>query len=84
MLPSEWGEVFEVLVGDVVSPAPELFDCPLYVDSVPERNRGAQNIEAAGPVHLVFIGAVAHLTETIEEDCPCESIPCFSLVETGR
>ncbi len=72
--------MLEVLVGDVVAPAPELLDGPLDVDRVPQRYRGAQDVEAAGPVHLVLVGAVAHLAEAVEKDGPCQGVARLALL----
>lgn len=83
MLPTQWRQMFEVFVGDVVAPTPQLLDCPLNVDGVPQGNRRAQNVQAAGPVHLVFVGAIAHLSEAVEEDSPGKGVTRLSLVEAG-
>ena len=70
VLPPQGGEVPQVLVGDLVAPASQLLDGPLDVNRVPQGYRRAQDVEAAGAVHLVLVGAVAHLAQAVEEHGP--------------
>lgn len=67
------------LLGRVVPERP----C-LYIGCVPERDGGADEVETADAVHLVLVGAVAHLAEAVEEDCSGKGVAGLVLVEVGR
>ena len=76
--------MLEVLVSYVVAPDSSVPRPPRStLDGIPEGDGSAQDVQAAGPVHLVLVGAVTHLPEAVEEDGPGECIPCLSLVEAA-
>ncbi len=74
VLPSQGREVPEVLVRYVDSLAAQLANGRIYIGRVPQRDGGADEVEAAGPVHLVLVGAVAHLAQAVEEDRSREGV----------
>jgi hypothetical protein len=53
------------------------------IHGIPERDGGDHEVQAAGTVALVFIGAIADLTETVKEHRPRQRIACFSLIESA-
>ncbi len=46
----------------------ESLDCTFEVDGIPERDGCCDQVESAGPVTLVFEGAVSYLAQAVEED----------------
>src|ERR1700674_1576250 len=55
----------------------------LEVDSIPERNRGDDQVEAARSVALVLERAISDFAKPIEEHGACERVSGLSLVEPG-
>ena len=54
----------------------------LQVDGVPQDDGGDQQIEAARPIALVFVGAVPNFPESVEEHGPSQSVLLLTLVES--
>jgi hypothetical protein len=83
VFPPEGGETAEMFAGYVGTLIVKRLYGLVYVNGVPQRDGGADEVEAAGLVHLVFVGAVAHLAEAVEEDRPGEGVAGLALVEAG-
>ena len=71
----------EVLIRYVSSLATQFPNGRIYVDGIPERGGGADEVEAAGAVHLVLVVAVSHLAQAVEEDGASEGITGLAFVE---
>jgi hypothetical protein len=58
----------------------------LKIPSVPQDDRGDEQVEAGGPVLLVFIGPIADFTEAMDEHGARQTVAGFAFVEllTGR
>jgi hypothetical protein len=54
----------------------------LQIGGVPEDYGGNHEAEPAGPVTLLVKAPVPDFTETVEEDCSCESIAGLAFVES--
>ena len=53
----------------------------LQVDGVPQDDGGNQQIEAARPIALVFVGTVPDFPESVEEHGPSQRVLLLDLVE---
>jgi hypothetical protein len=83
VIPAERSDVSEQRVVDGTT-LPESIHGSLEVHGIPERDGGDHEIQAAGAVALVFIGAIADLAEAMKEHGPRERIARFSLIECRR
>ncbi len=80
MLPAEWCDVGEQIVGHMDTLGAEMLDGPFEVDGVPVDDGGGEQAEAGRPETLVLEGAVADFPLPMEEDSPdaasCWPRPC--------
>lgn len=77
------GQVTQTFAACAGTPVAQFPDGLVYADGVPQRDGGADEVEATSPIHLVLVGAVAHLAEAVEEDRPREDVASLALVEPG-
>ena len=61
----------------------ESLDRTFEVDGIPEHNGCCDQVKSAGPMTLVFEGAVPYLAQAVEEDGVGEGIAGFSFIEVG-
>ena len=80
MVPNERREVGEQAVGHVLSLAQGGHGA-LEVSRVPQDDGGDEQIEARRAVLLVLIGAVADLSEAMDEHRPRQAVAGFALVQ---
>lgn len=55
---------------------------PIEVHSVSQRDRRNDQIESAGAVTLVFVGAVADFAQPVEEDGSRQGVARFAFIES--
>jgi hypothetical protein len=79
VIPAERSHVSKQRVVDGTT-FPECIHGSLEVHRVPERDGGDHEIQTAGSVALIFIGAIPDLTQPMEEHRPRERVPRLSLV----
>ena len=65
------------------TPLPERIHGALQVDRIPERNGRDHEIQTAGAISLVLVGAIPDLAEAMEEHGPCERVARFSFVQAA-
>ena len=58
----------EVLFLDSDAIASQLFERFRQVDRIPENNGCNHQVESTGPVLLIFVGSIAHLSQLIVAD----------------
>jgi hypothetical protein len=56
---------------------------PLEVHRIPERDGGDHQIQTAGAISLILIGAIPNLAQPMEEHRTREGIPSLSLVQSA-
>ena len=62
---------------------PEGIHGSLEIDGIPERDGGDDEIQTAGAIPLVLIGAIPNFAETMEEYGPGECVACLSFVQAA-
>jgi hypothetical protein len=67
--------------GDRVSSLAERFQSTFQVDGIPKGDGGDDQVEATGPVVLMFEAAVPHLSQSVEEHRSGQGVPGLPLVE---
>ena len=80
MLPAERREVSQLLFGNLFSTLGEPLHRQREICCVVKGNGRGKQGEPSGAVHLILIGAVPGLTETVEEDSSSECVACLALV----
>ncbi len=80
MIPAERGEVSEQGVVHR-SPLPERIHGTLEIDRIPERDGGDHEIQTAGAIPLVLIGAIPNFAEAMKEYGPRERVTRLSFVQ---
>src|SRR5437588_4085577 len=75
------GEMLEILLFDLNAFILEGFYCFSQVDRVPQDNRRHYQIQSAGSMALIFVGAIADLAQAVGEDRSCQPIARFTFVE---
>ena len=56
---------------------------PFQIDGVPQHNGCGHQIEATGPVALLFKAAVADFAQAVEEHSPGQRVARLALVQSG-
>jgi hypothetical protein len=67
MLPSEWGQVGQQVLGNILNLA-QGGDGAFQIPRVPQDDRGDEKVQAGGSVLLVLVGTIANLSEPVNED----------------
>ena len=82
VVPAEWSDVSEqrIVHGTAL---PESIYGPFEVNRIRERNRRDHEIQTAGSVPLIFMGAIPDLTEAMEEHRPRQRVPRLSFVQSA-
>ena len=83
VLPAERSHMGKRIVADNLTLGAQLGKSAPEIDGVPEDDSRDGEIEARGPVSLIFEGAVADFAETVKEHRPGERVARLALVEPG-
>jgi hypothetical protein len=76
-----WRDAGELLVGDLLGFATELFDHLSYVHGVPAGDSGSDEVESVGLVSLGVRARPADLAELTNEDPPAKGVEGLALIE---
>jgi hypothetical protein len=68
MLPAEWGDVGNELVGNLPPLLPQMPHCAVEIYRVPMDDRGRSEALARGTIALILKGTIADLALAMEED----------------
>ncbi len=80
VLPAKRREMGEQMIRHILDLA-QGGDSPLKIPCVPEDDRGDNEVQAGGPVLLVFIGSVADFAEPMDEDRPGQTVAGLAFIE---
>ena len=83
MLPSEWCDMGQQIVGNRRSLRAQLPDGTVEIDRVPMNNGGGDEAQARRAEALVFESAVSNFSLTMKEHCAPQRVAGLALVETG-
>ena len=81
MLPTEWREMLEVLVGNFPTVATKMLYSLFDVNRVPNSNGRYNEIECASPILLVLSTAIIDASQSINTNGTREGIACFPFEE---
>src|SRR6266496_3279242 len=54
------------------------------IDGIPGRNGCHEQMQATGPMHLIFQSAITQLPQTAKEELTGEGVQCFPFVEPNQ
>src|SRR5215831_7050690 len=83
MLPTEWGNVRQQVIGYSDPLCPRLLYGAVEVDGVPVHDGRCDETQARGTEALVLEGAIADLTLAMEENGAAERIASLAFVQAG-
>lgn len=83
MLPAERRDMRQEIVGNGRALSTQVLDGLVEIDGVPVDDGGGDEAEPGGPEALIFEGAVADFTLTMEEYGAAQGIAGLTLVEPG-
>ena len=83
MLPAQRRQVLQQRVIDSVAVIAQCVRRPFQIDGIPQHDGCCHQVEAAGPVALLFKAAVADFAQPVEEHRPGQRVARLALVESG-
>ena len=83
MLPAEWRDVGQEIVGNGRAQGTQVLDGLVEIDGVPVDDGGSDEAEPGGPEALVLEGAVADFALAMEEHGPAQGIAGLAFVQPG-